>query len=118
MERMRAMTSAVSERAKKAVDNILRTKDSDKEREENYKAELKACAEEGAALMGDKRYQRQQKFLAELRAAYSKKLEQVDPSKIAEIAKIQGKIENLDALMNEPKRAVKEYEAIIKELNK
>jgi hypothetical protein len=115
-ERIKAMTQVASDKIKKAVDNLLRKKDSEKVREENRKAEIKTCAEESMTLMNDARYPRHQKFLTELRSAYSRKLEQTDPSRIADIAKIQGKIENLDVLINRPKYAVKEYEAIIKEL--
>jgi hypothetical protein len=113
-KRIAEMTATAAERTKKAVDNLLRRKDSDKVREDNRKAELKSYAEESTELMNDDRYPRQQKFLAELRSVYSRKLEQTSPALIVEIAKLQGKIENLDALINRPKNVVKEYEAIAK----
>jgi hypothetical protein len=122
-EKIRQMSAVVTERAKKAVDNLLRKKDSEKVRRENYIAELKACAEESAELMNDPKYPRQQKFLTELRSAYSRKLEQLaaNPKGIADgllLAVLGAKIQVLDELMNEPKKVIKEYEAIAKELNK
>jgi hypothetical protein len=119
IERFKAMTSAVQDRAKKTLDNVLRKKDSEKVREENRKAELKACAEESQRILNDSSYPRQYKFLTELRAGYSKSLErQALVSTDPKIAGLGMKIENLDALLNRPKQAVKEYESMQKELNK
>jgi hypothetical protein len=116
--RIRDTYEKTKENIKKAGQRLLTRKDSEKAQRDAHVADLKACAEECSSLMGDKRYPRQIKWLSELRAGYSKTLEQTDPSQIAKIARIQGKIENIDAIMNRPKSAVKEYEAMQKELGK
>lgn len=106
------------ESAKQAIERLISRKDSAKAKQAAFLDDLKACADESVALMTDKRYSRQIKWLTELRAGYSRTLEQADPQQIAKIARIQGKIETLDTLLNRPKIAVKEYESMQKELNK
>jgi Na+/phosphate symporter len=117
-QRLHDYGTKAQENAKKVVERLLTKKDSEKAKQAAFLADLKACADESMALMADKRYLRQVKWLTELRLGYSRTLEQTDPAQIAKIARIQGKIENLDALLNRPKSAVKEYEAMSKELSK
>lgn len=117
-QRIKDYAIKTQENAKKAVERLLTKKDSEKAKRAAFLEDLKACADESMALMADKRYLRQVKWLTELRAGYSKTLEQTDPALVSKIARIQGKIENLDTLLNRPKQAVKEYESMQKELNK
>jgi hypothetical protein len=107
------MSTATIDVAKRVVDREIKKSNAAAARRA-YVEDLKACAEESQALMADKRYPRHQKWLTELRAGYSRALEATDPKLTTEIAKIQGKIANIDTLMNHAAAAVKEYEALRK----
>ena len=112
-ERIKQMSVATIDVAKRVVDREMK-RSSLVLQKQAYIADLKACAEESQALMNDKRYPRFSKWLAELRVGYSRALESTSPEQGTEIARIQGKIQNLDAMMGHPAAAVKEYEALRK----
>jgi hypothetical protein len=114
-ERIREFSAEASNRAKRVFESVMQKKDSDKIRKENHIANLQEKAEESCALMGDEKYKSHKEFLTEMRAGFSKALETVDPKSLAEIAGIQYSIRMFDAILNYPKKAVKEYEAITKD---
>ena len=120
-QRLHDYGAKAKENAKKVVERLLTKKDSEKAKQAAFLDDLKACAEESTALMGDPRYPRQQKFLTELRTMYSKNLELLASKGLlneVSIARLGAMISTLDTLINRPKQVVKEYESMQKELNK
>jgi hypothetical protein len=104
-------------KATEAVKKVISRKQSEREKYEEYKRELKADALECQSLFKDARFSRSQKFMSDMRKNLSKALETMSPQYPHEIAKLQGKIELFDELLERPERIVKEWERIEKESN-
>lgn len=108
------------ERTKKVVANL--TGASDKRMRDEHIAEMTADAAECQIMLNSDMFPRIKKYLENLQNTMSQRLRQLaarfEESNKLEIARLGGKIELLDEIMNHPERVVKELEQMEKELLK